>query len=507
MKFLGKIFAILISLLIISSFSASVFAKKQHAARSAHKHTRTKTTKMTHARPIYGTQNLVAQINQIISSADSNASIGIQIKSMKYGDMFYTRNEQRIFVPASILKILTAEAALAFLGPEYKFTTKVLTNAQATSNGIIDGDLYLVHSGDPSLTYYDLTDLMVVLKEQQVQTINGNIYIDNTAYDQDNLGPGWLEKDTRYCYAAPINASIINHNCISLGITPAKTSGRTATIVESPRYFYAGIRNTVITKSAKTRSCRFSLNIMDDNSIALDGCMAAGHYSRGASVVIPNIIKYNESLLTHLFKRFNIRVAGDIKPKAAPTDLFPLAIHNSKPLHILINEMLKKSDNIIAGSLLKKMGELYSNQPGSWQNGGNAIKQILAQKAYVNTAQMNVIDGSGLSRDNQVTPSQMMQALDFAFHNYSTNYEFISSLPIAGVDGTLKNRLKNIAWKVRAKTGTMAGVASLAGYVVSKDREPIAFVIIVNGHNGNIWKYREIEDKIVTALANYTRNN
>ncbi len=493
-----KIPAIFISLLVLGSLSTVAYAKRHHHYQH---------NAISHSAPIYGTQQLTDELNHIVENIDSRAFIGVQVKSMKHGDILYTHNESNLFTPASTLKILTAEAALMYLGPDYTFQTKLMTNAKSTANGIVDGDVYLVHSGDPSLTYYDLTDMMVSLKSQQIQGITGHVYVDNTAYDQDNFGPGWFWKDRQYCYSAPINASIINHNCISIGITPAKTIGSRALVIQSPRFFYAGINNTVITKSAGARSCHLSLNSTDSNIITMDGCMPRGHYSRGGSVVINNIVKYNESLLQNSFRRFGINVADGVDAKTAPSDLTPLATHESKPLHLLINKMLKESDNIIAGSLFKKMGELYSRQPGSWSNGATALKQILAQ-ASVNTSQMRALDGSGLSRSDQITPSQMMQVLDYAFHNYATSYEFISALPIAGVDGTLKYRLHNVAWKVRAKTGTMSktGIIALAGYAVSKDREPIAFVIMINGRSSNIWKYRDIEDRIVTALTQYTRS-
>jgi D-alanyl-D-alanine carboxypeptidase/D-alanyl-D-alanine-endopeptidase (penicillin-binding protein 4) len=118
---------------------------------------------------------------------------------------------------------------------------------------------------------------------------------------------------------------------------------------------------------------------------------------------------------------------------------------------------------------------------------------------------MRILDGSGLSAENLTTPSQMMQVLDFAYHHYGTSYEFISSLPIAGVDGTLKHRMGNIARKVRAKTGTISGVVSLAGYVVSGDKEPLAFVIMINGSKGMGWRYKSLEDRIATALTKYKR--
>jgi D-alanyl-D-alanine carboxypeptidase/D-alanyl-D-alanine-endopeptidase (penicillin-binding protein 4) len=188
----------------------------------------------------------------------------------------------------------------------------------------------------------------------------------------------------------------------------------------------------------------------------------------------------------------------------APSTAKELASHQSKPLRTLISEILKMSDNIIAGSLFKKIGALYFHRPGTWENGGNAVSQILSQQASVNVGRLSVTDGSGLSRYNQITPAQAIELLDFAFHHSETSYEFVSALPIAGVDGTLKRRMHNIAWRVRAKTGTMSGVVSLAGYAISADKEPFAFVILINGHGG-VWQYRELEDKILNILTHYSR--
>lgn len=466
-------------------------------------------TQPVRAHAIYGKQSLIAEINRIVQNIDSKASVGIHVKSMKYGDTLYTKNEQRIFTPASIVKILTAEAALLYLGPEYKFPTTLLTDAKTTDNGIINGNLYLVQSGDPTLTYYDLTDLMVTLKSQQIQGVTGNVYIDNTAYDQENYGPGWNADDKPYCWSAPINASIINRNCVSFKVAPGKTVGQPAYIIPSPRYYYGNIQNSVMTKQAKAKSCYVQMNSNIGAEISIGGCMPKGRQPWGISTVITDVMQYNKSLIQSLFKRYGIHVKGTIDAGAAQHNLSTIAVHHSKPLHVMINEMLKKSENVIAGTLFKKMGEFYSRQPGSWANGGEAVKQILAKKAGLDPSELVIADGSGLSVNNRVKPSQMMQVLDFAYHHYGTNYEFISSLPIAGRDGTLKNRLRNVARKVRAKTGTLggSGVVSLAGYAVSKDKEPLAFVIIVNGQNGNAWRYREVEDQIVTALTNYSRSS
>src|SRR3990167_2358204 len=240
----------------------------------------------SHSRPasitqpaIYGVDQLNNELDRLIRVNLPNADITVYVKSMKNGDMLYARNIHRPLIPASTLKIFTAEAALLYLGPEYRFSTQLLTDAKSVKNGILQGNLYIVLGGDPSLTYYDLVDLMLSLKTQQIRAIAGNVYIDNTAYDQRFYGPGWAWKDTNYCYAAPISASIINHNCLSFQVTPSKVSGRAAQVLTSPKYFYPPIKNSVITKAKRVRSCSVRL-LSDQNSmITIDGCMPRGKYA------------------------------------------------------------------------------------------------------------------------------------------------------------------------------------------------------------------------------------
>jgi D-alanyl-D-alanine carboxypeptidase/D-alanyl-D-alanine-endopeptidase (penicillin-binding protein 4) len=497
MKFNGKVFLTLISSLIfLFCLNGEALAKKRHHSTPA--------ATESFSPAIYGTTELNAEINRVVSNVSPSLNVGIHIKSMRHGDTLYTRSANQLYVPASILKVFTAEAALLYMGPNYKFPTVFTTDAKTINNGVLEGNLYLVHSGDPTLTYYDLAALIAMLKAKQITRITGNIYIDTSAYDQEIYGPGWLSNDTRFCYAAPISASIINHNCMVLQVSPAKNVGSRANVYGDKHHYISGVQNDVMTKPKGTRSCTVHLGT-EQGGITLSGCMPKGRSTQGVSAVVTNIVHYNKSLIQSLFQRYGIQVGGAILPGVAPNKLPVVASHESKALKDLISEMLKKSDNIIAGSLFKKMGELSTRAPGSWENGSAAVKQILRQKAGVDTGQMNVLDGSGLSRDNQISPLQMMQVLDFAYHNDATNYDFISALPIAGVDGTLKHRMQNIRTKVRAKTGTMNGVVALAGYVITKEKEPLAFVIIINGHMGMGWKYKEMENKIMTVLTNYSR--
>lgn len=452
-----------------------------------------------------GSSKLTQTINAIIAGHEGNADIAVYVKSMKYGDILYVRHILHPLTPASTLKVLTAEAALLYLGPKYRFSTQLLTDAKKVSNGILQGNLFVVLSGDPTLTYNDVVALLLTLKRLQIYAISGNVYLDNTAYDQRFYGPGWNQKDKQNCYGAPISASIINHNCLAFKVTPSKQRGHTAQIFRSPQTFYPSIQNSVVTKSHRTRACSLRLSILSNNRIQLAGCLGRGRNPYGFSYVVTDIPQYNRALFKGLLNKLGINVYGQVTFGSAPNHISFIGQHTSEPLHVLVSEMLKKSDNVIAGAIFKKIGQLYTRQPGSWENGSLAVAQILMKYAKLSTTGLRILDGSGLSPNNLLTPAQMMQVLDFAYHHYPTSYEFVSALPIAGVDGTLKHRMSNIARKVRAKTGTISGVISLAGYAVTDNKEPLAFVIMINGSKLLAWHYRELEDQIATALTKYNR--
>ena len=462
----AQLFYFFVAFWMLISLSDAVLAKTKHYAR--HKRATTQASIGNYqnigAPGIYGTQQLNNTLNYLVNSNKANADIAVYVKSMKNGDTLYSRSIQQPMIPASTMKILTAEAALLYLGPDYRFATQLLTDAKTVKDGVLQGNLYVVLNGDPTLTINDLDDLLQTLQEQQIRAVSGNVYIDNTAYDQSFYGPGWVRKDRDYCYGAPISASIINHNCLAFRPKITKTSHRTLSL---PKRKYAFAVSSVVT----------------------------------------DIPDYNRTLFKGLLLRLSIGVYGTVTFGSAPAHLSIVGTHSSKPLSELVKTMLKKSDNIIAGALFKKIGQLYSRQPGSWANGSLAVSQILAKRAGVNVSGMRVLDGSGLSMNNLTTPMQMMQVLDFAFHHSSTSYDFIIALPIAGVDGTLKHRMGNIIRRVHAKTGSMpvSGVASLAGYVSSAEKETLAFVIMINGRGGMGWRYRGLEDKIATALTKYRR--
>lgn len=480
----------------------SVKSSKLAKATSAKRAARSVPTPTAKLASLNGT-GISNELANLVYPNASTADVAVFAKSMNNGQVLYARNTSEPLTPASTMKILTAGAALIYLGGDYRFSTQLLTDAKSVKNGVLQGNLYIVLSGDPTLTYDDLIELMSGLQSHQIQAISGNVYIDNTAYDQRFYGPGWVVKDKNYCYGAPISASIINKNCLPLKIVPSKVSGNPAQVTTSPNFFYPDIRNGVVTTAGRNRQCGLKLSTNPGSTISLDGCMSKGNYAWGLSYVVTDVPEYNRSLFKNLLARLDVDVYGNVTFGSAPDKLYVVNVHNSDPLRDLIHDMLKKSDNIIAASLFKKLGQLYTHQQGSWETGAQAVTQILSRYARVDVSGMKILDGSGLSPDNLATASQMMQLLDYAIHTPKISDDFYSALPIGGIDGTLKHRLGNIPRRVHAKTGTISGVNSLAGYVTTRDNQTIGFVILVNGRKSLGWKYKAMEDKIVTALSRY----
>lgn len=227
----------------------------------------------------------------------------------------------------------------------------------------------------------------------------------------------------------------------------------------------------------------------------------AGSFSN----LINNIATYHKKLITEIFRKFGVKIHGHVIRSKAQPNLTTVVDHQSPPVKNLVNQMLKKSDNVIAGALFKKIGQTYTNDIGSWHNGALAVKNILATQLGLNITGLNIVDGSGLSRLNKITPKQMMGILEFNFHNLALKKTMVPSLPIAGRDGTLKNRMHNISYQVKAKTGSMTGVISLAGYAWNKHKEPLAFVIIINSKTQSARASKSLIDKIATAVTQYHR--
>ena len=203
-------------------------------------------------------------------------------------------------------------------------------------------------------------------------------------------------------------------------------------------------------------------------------------------------------------KSDGIHLQHAIRIGSTPLHAKQIAVHKSEPLSVMLIHMLKHSDNLYANAITKTLGHLHSGQPASWDDGVNAIKTILSTQAHLNKKNLDFMDGAGISRYNLTTPQSIAHLLQFIQKTPSVAKYLIPALPIAGHDGTLTNRMKNLYHNesFRAKTGTLTGVSNLAGYLTTRNNKHYIVVILADNFTSKANSIREIEDKMVLALAN-----
>lgn len=443
-------------------------------------------------------------ISQIVNHFAGKEAIGIAIKSLSTGKIIYQYNANEKFSPASTLKLFTAVAAFDYLGPNYTFKTQFLSTTPIhAASGTLTGDLYIKFGGDPYLTSEALRNMLRQLVERNVHAIQGRIIIDDNEIDRSTWQVGRVTSDKIFCYAAPVTATILDRNCFSFRVAPSRKNN-SPIAVSVNHYGNILISNQVTTRRLHHQDCGLDLKplVDDDNSYVLKGCLSHNRpMAIAAALRNPNLAI--SGVLSNLFKKAGISYQS-IQYGKTPPNAQVLIQNNSPALSVLLKQMLKKSDNLIADSVFKKLGAVYFSTQGSWQTGAQALQAILGPKTGINFQNITILDGSGLSRENAVTADDFVKLLTFAYTQMPNGEIFYDSLPRSGIDGTLKHRLGGpINDRIHAKTGTMHGTSGLAGYIRTANKKTLAFAILVNEETGRNkqWSYHLLEDRICQFLA------
>lgn len=448
----------------------------------------------------------------------SNAEWGVVIQSLETGEFLYKRNENKSFMPASNLKLFTTATALCNLGPNYKYNTKLLTNGNIENN-VLKGDLIIKASGDPTFPKKNRTDSLHTLFSQWIDSlkaagikeITGDIIGDDNCFDDQGLGVGWSWDDETYFFSAHTSGLCYNDNCIDLSVSPGEYVGSTAKILLNPNTKYVTIKNNIRTVPPDSLTNIDYFRKSGTNIINAFGTISLNGSTRVESISIDNPTLYAATVFKEMLDNSGIIVKGeakdidDVKPKKEFTTIYQtLNSTVSTPLSEIIKIINKKSHNLYAEQVLKTLGKELSGY-------GSASKSIEIEKRFLSNIGIDpdkimIVDGSGLSRLNLVTPMQVVTLLGYMYrHKYWK--EFYNSLPIAGIDGTLENRMKNTKAtnNVRAKTGYVNYVRSLSGYVTSKDGEMFVFSMIVNHYTVPTSLANNIQDLVCIRLANFSR--
>ena len=441
-----------------------------------------------------------------------SAQWGIQILDPATSSVVLEVNPDKTFLPASVLKVLTTSAALEKLGPDFRYRTGVYTNGTIDSNGTLQGDLVLVGRGDPNLTdpYGELFEKPALLelaqevKNRGISSIQGDIIGDDSYFDSDSPVKGWTALALRSLYGAPINALSVNNNVLWVYARPTKYNQKVIVGVE-PQTSYFKIRNQAKTGSRRARQTIHVRLIRGTNTIVVSGILPANKTAshpvlleRAAEVAADMLQEALQSEGITVHGKVHATHYGDVSEEQRKSWNL-LAEHQSPPLIRALEIINKKSQNLHAEMLLRTLGAEFKGS-GTNEAGLQVVKEFLVDSG-IESDRIKLNDGCGLSRENLVTPRFQTSLLNFLSQRYYFDL-FRNTLAISGTDGTLKNRMSalDVRGSIHAKTGTLNGVTTLAGYMTTKSGRNLIFSIFANRVNA-VARVKKTIDEICSLFV------
>jgi len=436
---------------------------------------------------------------------------GVQIKSAHTGKIWYEKNENRMFMPASNNKIPTSAVALSHFGPDYRFTSTVSMNGEIRDS-ILYGDLIVFSNGDPTLYerfFFDSRDVFKEwarrLKSMGIREISGRIIGDDDAFDDQRIGNGWSFDYLDVWYAAEINALQFNENYVDITITPPLVPNGELLVEPNVESSYFTIETDVAIGDTGETKIRVDRDY-GSNNIRISGYARAGDESVVYSPSVFNPTLFYGTALKETLLHEGIPVHGavvdcdDLEDKSWKGSAFVLIVHQSPPFRDILKGLMKRSQNLYAETMTRLLGyDVYGL--GSFLNGRKVIETQL-EAWGIDPDSYVYADGSGLSRYNYWSPSQLVTILESMYHSpyWPVWYEIQS---VAGLDGTLRNRMKGTPAEgnVHAKTGTIANTRGLSGYVTTRDGELLIFSFLINGHLLRSNETDVITDKVLELLS------
>ncbi|AHJ76425.1 serine-type D-Ala-D-Ala carboxypeptidase [Kosakonia sacchari] len=428
-----------------------------------------------------------ANVDEYINQLPDGANLALMVQKVGAQAPEIDYHGKQMALPASTQKVITALAALLQLGPDFRFTT-TLESKGSVENGTLKGDLIARFGGDPTLKRQDIRNMVAALKKSGVQKIEGNVLVDTSIFASHDKAPGWPWNDMTQCFSAPPAAAIVDRNCFSISLYSAQKPGDLAYIRIANYYpvnMFSQVR-TLARGSAEAQYCELDVVPGDLNRFTLTGCLPQRADPLPLAFAIQDGASYAGAILKAELNDAGITYSGTLLRQTQENQAGTvIASKQSVPLHDLLKQMLKKSDNMIADTVFRMIGHARFGVPGTWRAGSDAVRQILRQQAGVDLGNTIIADGSGLSRHNLLAPATMMQVLQY-IAQHDTELNFISMLPLAGYDGSLQYRAglheAGVDGKVSAKTGSLQGVYNLAGFITTASGQRMAFVQYLSGY-------------------------
>ena len=447
--------------------------------------------------------SLADSLDHILADPTMKGGIaGVLVERVDNGTVLYAHDADTRLLPASNRKLFTSAAALELLGADFTFTTKTLSQAGPDASGVLHGDLYLRGVGDSLLTPEDLDEMAKAVAKAGVKKIAGRVVGDGTLFRDGPYGEGWEWDDLPDYYAMQISGLEVSHGTLAVHVTAGAVEGAPVHVAVDQPTQYLPITCTATTgaKGSPADACNIT-RPMGKNVLLISGTVPLGGHANNV-VTVEDPALYAATVFTETLQRNGVTVTDTPITAATPDNATTLlAAHISVPMSKYIALMNKPSDNLLAESLVRVVGAVKGK--GGTYESGYATETAFFKTLGLDTAgSLELHDGCGLARKNLVT-ARVIVGLLRAMHSQPNWTAYNDSLPIAGVDGDLRNRMKKTlaAANVHAKTGTLHEVASLSGYVTGKHGDLYVFSLILNNFPGTAEDARVVQDHFAIALA------
>jgi serine-type D-Ala-D-Ala carboxypeptidase/endopeptidase (penicillin-binding protein 4) len=471
---------------------------------------------------------LQARIAQVLQKTDlAPAMVGIKVTSLDTGRVLFEQNANKLLRPASNMKLYTVAAALDRLSPDFHFVTSIYAAAKPDAAGVVHGDLTVYGRGDPSMAarfnngnyFKGIDDLAARIVAAGVKRVEGDLVGDETYFIGPQYGAGWEWEDLQWYYGAEVSALTVNDNAVDLLVRPGLQVGSLAVVTTGPPDPLLTIINKAVTTAKGSRRDITVYRGLGADELEISGSIPLDDrgYTGGLGISRPALL-FAYLLRASLAKQGvtfsgKTRVTGPLISATAKPDspaLIEVANLQSPPLSLIAAQTLKPSQNLYTELILRTLGKVSAAPPTATnlsrtsEAAGVEVVKLFLRDAGISPSTLVLTDGSGLSRNDMITAEATMQLLSY-MHRHRYAAAFREALPIAGVDGTLRNRFKGTPAEnnLRAKTGTLSSATSLSGYVRDAAGEQLAFSIMVNNYPEGADVRAICIDPIAVLLASF----
>ena len=436
---------------------------------------------------------------------------GVVVHSLDRDERLFELNPRTLLVPASVAKLASVATAAEAVGWDYRFETTIQSTGPLSS-GVLHGDLIVVGSGDPTIggrAGDDIATWIERLIAAGLRRIEGRVIGDDDAIEEPRPQLAWAWDDLGYTTGALFGALNLDENRMAVTVAPGPTAGAPARLSVEPYASYRPLANRAVTGAAGASQLLWPEQRPGEPYLTVAGTIPVGASPAQLTISAGNPTFWFASVMRSRLQQHGIEVAGDawdiddVRPPPERASATLLLTHRSRALSEIVQPLLKDSINLYAEAVMR-----LNAAPGVLPTNDAALEGFRRRlEAWgVPADAQQVIDGSGLSRRNAISAEAVLTVLR-RMQDPAFAAPFVKALPIAGVDGSLANRMRDTpaAGNVRAKTGTMSNIRSLAGYVATRDGERLAFVAMVNNFEGSGADANQALDAIAVALASFRR--